>query len=177
MFRKGKSDVESDLKKSRSGIETEAGVEWDEFGLEASLVVIHREEKSLTFARIERKTPILRPAIQLNQSFLWNFHCTWDRGAGGPNGQVISIKKPADERRQRSRKIIVEKREKSTGPRTDHCELERSDYRDFEKPHKRAYQKGTMESNQQGKKGGPAKSVCGKGRDAILWMGIMKDTF
>ena len=70
MFKKGKSAVESDPKKSRSGIETEAGVKWEDFGLEVSLVAIHREEEGLTVARIERKTPIFRPAIQLNQSFL-----------------------------------------------------------------------------------------------------------
>ena len=36
----------------------------------------------------------------------------WDRGGGGPNGQIVSIKRAADGRRQRSRKIINEEREK-----------------------------------------------------------------
>ena len=40
-------------------------------GLEVSLMGIHpEEERSPTFVGIEWKTPVLRPAIQLNQSFL-----------------------------------------------------------------------------------------------------------
>ena len=33
-------------------------------------------------------------------------------GGGGPNGQIVSVKRAADGRRQRSRKIIYEEREK-----------------------------------------------------------------
>ena len=44
--------------------------------------------------------------------------------------------------------------------------LERSDFCDFERPHKRAYQKGKIESIEQSKEGGQPKSVCGKGQDA-----------
>ena len=33
---------------------------------------------------------------------------------------------------------------------------------DFDKPQKRAYQKGKMESNEQSKEGDQSKSVCGK---------------
>ena len=33
-----------------------------------------------------------------------------DRGGGGPNGQIVSVKRAADGRRQRSRKVINEKR-------------------------------------------------------------------
>ena len=35
-----------------------------------------------------------------------------DRGGGRPNGQIVSVKRPADKRRQRGRKIINEEREK-----------------------------------------------------------------
>ena len=35
-----------------------------------------------------------------------------DQGGGGPNGQIVSVKRAADGRRQRSRKIIDEDREK-----------------------------------------------------------------
>ena len=41
MLRIGKSAVEGDSKKSWSGIETEAGAEQEEVGLEVSLVRIH----------------------------------------------------------------------------------------------------------------------------------------
>ena len=61
-------------------------------------------------------------------------------------------------------------REKSTGPRTDPCGTPRRTRKerfcDFDKPHKRACQKGKIESNEQSKEGGQPKYVCGKGRDA-----------
>ena len=41
MSRKGKSVVEGDLKKGWSGIETEVEAEYEEVGLEVSLVGIH----------------------------------------------------------------------------------------------------------------------------------------
>ena len=44
--------------------------------------------------------------------------------------------------------------------------LERNDFSDFDKPRKRAYQKGMIESKEQSKEGGRPKQVCGKGRDA-----------
>ena len=65
----------------------------------------------LTFPQIERKIPVLRPAFPSNQSSLCSFHNSRVRGVGGPSDQVISIKKIAPERRQKSRKIINEKRE------------------------------------------------------------------
>ena len=39
-------------------------------------------------------------------------HRRGDRGGGGSNGQIVSVKRTADGRRQRSRKIIDEEREK-----------------------------------------------------------------
>ena len=73
---------------------------------------IHREEGGLTFAWIERKTPVLRPLLRSKQSSLCSLHLCRDRGGRGPNGQIVSVKRAADGRRQRSRKIINEEREK-----------------------------------------------------------------
>ena len=84
MLRKGKCAVEGDPKKSWSSIETEAG-------LEVSLVGIYWEKGDLTFARIEKKTPVLRPALQSKQSSLWGLQRSRDRGGGGPNGQIVSV--------------------------------------------------------------------------------------
>ena len=56
-----------------------------------------------------------------NRASLCGLHRCGDRGRGGPNGQIVSVKRTADGRRQRDRKIIGEKREKSTGPRADPC--------------------------------------------------------
>ena len=73
---------------------------------------IHQEEGGLTFAQIERKTPVLRPALQSKQSSLCGLHCSGDQGRGGPNGKIVSVKRAADRRWQRSWKIIDEEREK-----------------------------------------------------------------
>ena len=73
---------------------------------------IHREEGNLTVARIERKTPVLRPALQSKHSSLCGLHHSGDQGGEGPNDQIVSVKRAADGRRQRARKIIDEEREK-----------------------------------------------------------------
>ena len=80
--------------------------------MEVSLVGIHREEAGLTFARIERKTPVLRPALQSKQSSLCGLHRSKERGGVGPNGQIVSVNTATDGRRQRGREIINEEREK-----------------------------------------------------------------
>ena len=49
----------------------------------------------------------------MKQSSLCGLHCSGDRGGGGPNGQIVSIKIAADGRRQRGWKIINEEREKN----------------------------------------------------------------
>ena len=46
-------------------------------------------------------------------SSLCGLHRSGDRGGRGPNGQIVSVKRTADGRRQRSRKIIDEEREKN----------------------------------------------------------------
>ena len=60
-----------------------------------------------------------------------------------------------EEGREAGRSLM--KREKSTGPKTDPCGLESNDFRDFDKPRKRAHQKGKIESNEQSKEGGQPK--------------------
>ena len=47
-----------------------------------------------------------------DQSSLCSFHRSGDGGRGGPNGQVVSIKRAADGKRQRSKEIVAEKRER-----------------------------------------------------------------
>ena len=73
---------------------------------------IHGKEGSLTFARIERKTRVLRPALQSKQSSLCGLRRSRDRRRGGPNGQIVSVKRAAVGRRQRSSEIIDDEREK-----------------------------------------------------------------
>ena len=55
---------------------------------------------------------MLRPALQSKQSSLCGLHRIKDRSGGGPNGQIVSTKRAADGRWQRSRKICDEEREK-----------------------------------------------------------------
>ena len=50
--------------------------------------------------------------LQSKQSSLCTLHHSGDRGEGGPNGQIVSIKRASDRRRQRSWKIIDEERKK-----------------------------------------------------------------
>ena len=72
---------------------------------------------------------------------------------------MVSIKRAADGRRQRSREIIDETREKYRANNVwilaEH--FERSEFCDFEKPLKQAHQKGKIESNEQSKEGGQLK--------------------
>ena len=137
-------------------------------GLEISLVGIHGEEECITFARIERKTPVLRPALQPKQTSSCGLHRSGNRGCGGPNGQIVSVKTAADGRRQRGQKIIDEEREKYRAKngslRNTSTDSKKNDSCDFEKPHRRASQKEKIESNEQSKEEGQPKSVCGKGQ-------------
>ena len=98
-----KERVRSKVKprKGVGGTETEVGLD----------VKLGRDpmRRGLTFARIERKTPVLRPAFQSNRSSLCGLHRSRDRGRGGPDGHIVSVKRAADGRRQRTRKIIDEK--------------------------------------------------------------------
>ena len=43
---------------------------------------------------------------------MYGLHCSKDRWGGGPKGHIVSIKRAADEKRQRIRKIFDEEREK-----------------------------------------------------------------
>ena len=70
---------------------------------------IHRDEGGLTFARIERKTPVL----QSKQSSLCGLHHSGDRRRGGPTGQIGGVQRAAEGRMQRGWKIINEEREKN----------------------------------------------------------------
>ena len=50
--------------------------------------------------------------LQSKQSSLCGLYRSGDRGGGGPNGQIISVKRVADGGRQRGQMIIDEEREK-----------------------------------------------------------------
>ena len=51
--------------------------------------------------------------LQSKPSSLCGLHRSGDRGGGGPKGKIVSVKRAADGRRQRVRKIINEEREKN----------------------------------------------------------------
>ena len=55
---------------------------------------------------------MLRPALQSKQSSLCGFHRSADQRGEGPNGQIVSVKRAPDGRRQRSQKFIDEEGEK-----------------------------------------------------------------
>ena len=96
-----------------------------------------------------------------NESSLRGLHHSGDRGGGGPNGQIVNVKRAADRRRQRSRKIIDEERKKY---RTKNGSLQNTstdskgmafviliDHASVPN------QKGKIESDEQSKEGGPPK--------------------
>ena len=112
---------------------------------------IHREG-GLTFARIERKTPVLRPVLQSKQSSLCGLHRSGDQGKGGSNGQIVSVKKQLTEEGRESK---VQGQEQILAEHLDG--LERNDFCDFEKLRKRACQKRKIESNEQSKEAGQPK--------------------
>ena len=52
------------------------------------------------------------PMLQSNQNSLCSLNSSRHQGVEGPNGQVINIKRTVDGRKQRSRNIIDDKKEK-----------------------------------------------------------------
>ena len=65
-----------------------------------------KDERQLMMARLA--------ALQSKQSSLCGLHRSGEQGGGGPNGQIVSVKRTADGRRQRGWKIINEEREKNS---------------------------------------------------------------
>ena len=94
----------------------------------------------------------------------------WGPRGGGSNGQIVSVKRAPDGRRQRSRKIIDETREKyraKNGFLRNTSTDSKGTTLVILKNHTSApVRKGKIESNEQSKKGGQPKLVYGKGRDA-----------
>ena len=109
MCRKGKSAVERDPRKVVMKLKQKESL-MKGMGLEIGLIEINRKEETCMFGRIERKTSILRSALQSTYTSLSNLQQGPRRG--GPNGQIVSIRRAADGRSQRSRKVIDEKRVK-----------------------------------------------------------------
>ena len=98
----------------------------------------------------------------------------WPPPQWGPRGRrakwPVSVKRAADGRRQRSRKIINEEREKyraKNGSLQNTSTDSKGATFVILKGHASApIRKERWESNEQSKEGGQPKSVCGKGRDA-----------
>ena len=111
MVRKGKSAIEGDPKKGWNWTEMEARAEQEEAGLEASPAGTHRQEETPhpPGPRGRHQHPDQRS--NQNRPPAWP-HRTGDRGGGGPNGQTARAKRASVGRKQRSRKITDEKREK-----------------------------------------------------------------
>ena len=59
------------------------------------LTRIYSKKGGLTFAWMGRKTLLLRPVLQPNQSFLCSIHSNRDRGGEELDSQVVSMKRRA----------------------------------------------------------------------------------
>ena len=100
MFRKGKSVVEGDPKKDwRELSKSSLGWRLAWWGSTEK-----KESSHLLGLRGRHQYP--------DQSSLCGFHRSRNRGGEEPNSQIISVKRAADGRRQKSRQIIDVKREK-----------------------------------------------------------------
>ena len=93
-----------------------------------------------------------------DQRSLCGLHHSRDQGGGGPNGQIVSVKRAAGRRTQRTRKIIDEKREKYRAKNLPMWNTSKgATVVIFEKPCKHTCQKGKIESNEQSKEVGQPK--------------------
>ena len=105
--------------------------------LKISLVGIQPKEKGLAFGRIEKMTPVLKVTLQSNQSSLCGLFSTKYRVVKGPDGQVVSIKTTADEKREDSGRSLIKRKKIEQGQERIHGErfekLARSDLRNFDK--------------------------------------------
>ena len=105
MFRKGKSAVEGDPKKSWNWMELRLGcrLAWwestEENEASQLLGLRGRHQYSDQHSKQIRAPRVTSIAVGTE-------------GGGGPNGQIVSVKRAANGRKQRRRKIIDEKREK-----------------------------------------------------------------
>ena len=86
----------SDLEKSRNRIEAKRRVEHGEERLKIGLVGINKKEGDPTLPQIERKTPVLGPALQSNQGFLCGLRRSRYRVGGRPDGKVVTTNRAAD---------------------------------------------------------------------------------
>ena len=87
-------------------------------------------------------TPGLRLALQSNQSSLCSLYRSRDQGVEGTDGQVVSVKRAADndeKKVQGQQRILAEQLDK----------LEKSNFCDFEKPGTSTHHKRKIESNEQ----------------------------
>ena len=81
---------------------------------------IHRGERGPTFAWIERKTPVLRPVLQWNQSSLFNLHSIRDRRGRRTIWPGSQDKEQLTEEGKDAGRSLM-KRKKRIEPRMDPC--------------------------------------------------------
>ena len=107
------------------------------------------------------KTLVFRPALQSNQSSLFRLHGSSKRGGEESNGQVVSLKRAADEKgREAGRSLQKRKIQGQKRILAKHLDkLKRNNFCDFEKPPKHAYQKGYIEFNEQSREASRIKFV------------------
>ena len=103
---------------------------------------IHWEESSLSFVRIERKTPVLRPTLQSNQNFLGGSTVAETKGKRTKfwvsQNKASSWRKKAEKQEDhRWKEAKVQRQERIFAEHLDR--LKRREFCDFEKLHKRAH--------------------------------------
>ena len=124
MFRKGKSAVKGNPKVG-VGLKRRRVPSKRKLGWKSAWWGSTERKEASHFSRIEKNTPVLRSALQTKQSSLFGLHHDRDRGGGGPNGKIDSVKRAAGGRRQKNRKIIDGERkvQGQEGIPAEHIEL------------------------------------------------------
>ena len=121
MLRKGKCAIEGDPKKSWMGLKQRREPSRRRLGLMLAWWGSTEKKEASHLLGLRGRHQCSEQCPNQNRAPRVASTAVGNRGGGGPNGHIVSVKRTVDERRQRRREIIDKKREKSTGPRTDPC--------------------------------------------------------
>ena len=88
-----KSAVKGDPKKSGCSVEVHRKFEQVETGIKISLLGIDQKERKFTFARIEKKTLVMRLALQFYHGSLFDLRSSRYIAEKVPDDQAVKITK------------------------------------------------------------------------------------
>ena len=120
MLRKGKSAVEGDPRKVGVGLKRRREPSRRRLGWSLAWWTSTGKKEATHLLGLRRRHQYSDQRSNRNSAPCVVSTAVGTDGGGGPNGQIISVKRTADGKRREARRSSM-KREKSTGPRTDPC--------------------------------------------------------